>query len=442
MIAIQNEPPGPEGAWGIANVADFHADPLRFVTRCAREFGDVVRLGQDHYLLCHPRDIEHVFVNSQRSFAKETGQKPAWAKTGSYHYALMHTDGKDWLYKRRLLQPLFKRERVDTGAESIVTAAEEMMASWRPGQVRALEGDVAPLSAQVVGRFLLGSDLSANEVRRVTSFLAWSFRPLPIKIPRWLPTPRNLRFRWSVLQFDRAIYGLIERLRERSRGSSNLLELVQQARDGEDGCLAPPWYPRDELAIMLLAAHQPTAIALAWTLYLMARNPEVEARVAAEVKQTLGDRRATAEDAERLVYTNAVIKETLRLYPPVWMTARDSLQEGELGGYKIAAGVSLALSPWVAHRDPRWFADPDTFRPERWLDGSLEGLPKYAYFPFGGGPRLCMGASLAKLALGLVIATVVRRYRLTLAAGAKVSPFAAASFLIPQGVRLVPTART
>ncbi|MFY0522801.1 cytochrome P450 [Archangium gephyra] len=114
----------------------------------------------------------------------------------------------------------------------------------------------------------------------------------------------------------------------------------------------------------------------------------------------------------------------------------------QLGGYRIAGGVSLALSPWVAHRDPRWFADPDTFRPERWLDGSLEGLPKYAYFPFGGGPRLCMGASLAKLALVLVIATVVRRYRLTLAAGAKVSPFAAASFLIPQGVRLVPEART
>jgi cytochrome P450 len=442
MTAIHHEPPGPEGAWGIANVADFHADPLRFVTRCAREFGDVVRLGQDNYLLSHPRDIEHVFVNSQRSFAKETGQKPTWAKTGSYHYALMHTDGKDWLYKRRLLQPLFKRDRVDTRAEPIVDAAEAMIASWRPGQVRALEGDVAPLSAQVVGRFLLGSDLSANEVRRVTSFLAWSFRPLPIRIPRWLPTPRNLRFRWSVLQFDRAIYGLIERLRERSRGSSNLLELVHQARDGEDGCLAPPWYPRDEVAIMLLAAHQPTAIALAWTLYLMALHPEVDARVAAEVEQTLGNRRATTEDAERLVYTNAVIKETLRLYPPVWMTARDSLQEGELGGYKLAAGVSLALSPWVAHRDPRWFTDPDTFRPERWLDGSLEGLPKYAYFPFGGGPRLCMGASLAKLALVLVIATVARRYRLTLAAGAKVSPFAAASFLIPQGVRLVPEART
>ncbi|WPB76052.1 cytochrome P450 [Archangium violaceum] len=442
MTAIHREPPGPEGTWGIANVADFHADPLRFVTRCAREFGDVVRLGQDNYLLCHPRDIEHVFVNSQRSFAKETGQKPTHAKTGSYHHALMHTDGKDWLYKRRLLQPLFKRDRVDTGAEPIVAAAEEMIASWRPGEVRALEGDVAPLSAQVVGRFLLGSNLSANEVRRVTSFLAWSFRPLPIKIPRWLPTPRNLRFRWSVLQFDRAIYGLIERLRERSHGSSNLLELVQQARDGEDGCLAPPWYPRDEVAIMLLAAHQPTAIALAWTLYQLALHPEVDARVAAEVKQALGDRRATVEDSERLVYTNAVIKETLRLYPPVWMTARDAIQDGELGGYKLAAGVSLALSPWVAHRDPRWFADPDTFRPERWLDGSLEGLPKYAYFPFGGGPRLCMGASLAKLALVLVIATVVRRYRLTLAADAKVTPFAAASFLIPQGVRLVPTTRS
>ncbi|WP_395846433.1 cytochrome P450 [Cystobacter fuscus] len=442
MPAIHEEPPGPEGAWGIANTADFHADPLGFVTRCAREFGDVVRLGQDNYLVCHPRDIESVFVNSQRSFAKETGQKPSWAKPGSYHYALMHTDGKDWLYKRRLLQPLFKRERVGTSAEPIVAAAEEMMASWRPGEARAIEGDVAPLSAQLVGRFLLGSELSANEVRRVTSFLAWSFRPLPIRIPRWLPTPRNLRFRWSVRQFDRAIYGLIERLRERSRGSSNLLELVRQARDGEEGCLAPPWYPRDEVAIMLLAAHQPTAIALAWTLYLMALYPEVDERVAAELKQLLGDRRATAEDAERLVYTSAVIKESMRLYPPVWMTARESLQECELGGYRMAAGVSLALSPWVPHRDPRWFADPDAFRPERWLDGSLEGLPKFAYLPFGGGARLCMGASLAKLALVLVLATVARRYRLTLAPGAKVSAFAAASFLIPQGVRLVPRART
>lgn len=441
MPSIHKAPPGPEGTWGIANIADFHADPLRFVTRCAREFGDVVRLGQDNYLVCHPRDIEQVFVNGQRSFAKETGQKPSWAKTGSYHYALMHTDGEDWLYKRRLLQPLFKRERVDTSAEPITRAAEEMIASWTPGEARAIEGDVSPLAAQLVGRFLLGSDLSTNEVRRATAFLAWGFQPLPIRIPRWLPTPQNIRFRWSVRQFDRAIYGLIERLRERSRGSSNLLDLVQQARDGEDGCLAPAWYPRDELAIMLLAAHQPTAIALAWTFYLMALHSDVDARLAAEVEQ-LGDRRATAEDLDRLVYTAAVIKESMRLYPPVWMTAREAIKECEIGGYRIAEGVSLALSPWVPHRDPRWFADPEAFRPERWLDGSLEGLPKFAYLPFGGGPRLCMGASLAKLSLVLVLATVVRRYRLTLAPGAKVSPFAAASFLIPQGVRLVPKART
>jgi cytochrome P450 len=411
------------------------------VTRCARDFGDVVRLGQDNYLVCHPRDIEQVLVNSQRNFAKETGQKPSWAKTGSYHYALMHTDGEDWIYKRRLLQPLFKRRRVDDSVEPIVRAAEEMIACFSPGQARAIEGDVAPLAAQLVGRFLLGSDLSTNEIRRATAFLAWSFRPLPIRIPRWLPTPQNIRFRWSVRQFDRAIYGLIERLRERSRGSGNLLDLVQQARDGEDGCLAPPWYPRDELAIMLLAAHQPTAIALAWTLYLMALYPEVDARLAAEVAQ-LGDRRATAEDLDRLTYTTAVVKESMRLYPPVWMTAREAVKECEISGYRIAAGVSLALSPWVPHRDPRWFADPDAFRPERWLDGSLDGLPKFAYLPFGGGPRLCTGASLAKLALPLVIATVVRRYRFTLAGGAKVSPFAAASFLIPQGVRLVPRART
>jgi cytochrome P450 len=440
MPSVHEDPPGPGGTWGIANIADFHADPLGFVTRCARDFGDVVRLGQDNYLVCHPRDIEQVFANHQRSFAKETGQKPSWAKSGSYHYALMHTDGEDWLYKRRLLQPLFKRKRVDDSAESIVRAAEEMIACFTPGQPRAIEGDVAPLAAQLVGRFLLGSELGTNEVRRATAFLAWSFRPLPFKIPRWLPTPRNLRFRWSVRQFDRAIYGLIERLRERSRGSGNLLDLVQQARDGEDGCLAPPWYPRDELAIMLLAAHQPTAIALAWTFYLMALYPEVDARLAAEVEQ-LGDRRATAEDLHRLVYTTAVIQESMRLYPPVWMTAREAVKECEVGGYRIAAGVSLALSPWVPHRDPRWFADPDAFRPERWLDGSLDRRPKFAYFPFGGGPRLCTGASLAKLALPLVIATVARRYRLTLAEGAKVSPFAAASFLIPQGVRLVPRAR-
>jgi cytochrome P450 len=440
MPSIHEVPPGPGGAWGIANIADFHADPLGFVTRCAREFGDVVQLGQDNYLVCHPRDIEQVFINSQRSFAKETGQKPSWAKTGSYHYALMHTDGEDWLYKRRLLQPLFKRKRVDESAEPIVRATEEMIAFFTPGKARAIEGDVAPLAAQLVGRFLLGSDLSTNEVRRATAFLAWSFRPLPIRLPRWLPTPQNLRFRWSVRQFDRAIYGLIERLRERSRGSGNLLDLVQQARDGEDGCLAPSWYPRDELAIMLLAAHQPTAIALAWTFYLMALYPEVDARLAAEVEQ-LGDQRATVEDLDRLVYTNAVLKESMRLYPPVWMTARETVKECEIGGYRVAKGVSLALSPWVPHRDPRWFADPEAFRPERWLDGSLEGLPKFAYIPFGGGPRLCTGASLAKLALPLVVATVVRRYRLTLAEGAKVSPFAGASFLIPQGVRLVPRAR-
>lgn len=442
MTGLPGEPPGPVGGWGIANTADFHADPLQFVTRCAREFGDVVRLGQDNYLVCHPRDIERVLVNGQRHFAKETGEKPTEARTGSYHYALMHTDGEDWRYKRRLLQPLFVRERVDTGAAPIVAATEEMLAAWRPGVARAIADDMSRLAARWVGRYLMDADLTANEVQRSTSFLAWNFRPLPIRLPRWLPTPGNLRFRWSVHQFERAIHGLIARLQERSLGASNLLGLALQARDGDEGCLAPPWYPRDEVAIMLLAAHQPTAIALVWTLHLLATHPEVDARVADEVARVLGDGRATAGDPERLVYTMAVLKESLRLHPPVWMTARETVEPCELGGYRLGAGVSLALSPWVLHRDPRWFADPDVFRPERWLDGSLEGLPKFAYVPFGGGARLCMGVALARRALVLALATVVRRYRLTPAADARVSAFAAASFLIPQGVRLVPTART
>jgi cytochrome P450 len=159
--------------------------PCQAITPGGGEFGEAVRLGQDNYLVCHPRDIEHVFVNGQRHFAKETGQKPSSAKTDSYHHALMHTDGKDWLYTRRLLQPLFKRERAGTSAEPIIAATEEMMASCRPGEARAREGDPAPLSAQLVGRFLLGAELSANEVRRATAFLAWSFRPLPVWLPRW-----------------------------------------------------------------------------------------------------------------------------------------------------------------------------------------------------------------------------------------------------------------
>jgi cytochrome P450 len=236
----------------------------------------------------------------------------------------------------------------------------------------------------------------------------------PIKIADWIPLPGNLRYRRGVGLLDRLVKRVLAERRARPGDRGDLLSMLMAARD-DDGKPMSDRQLRDELITLFLAGHETTAIALSWTVFLLARNPSVEERLSREIDEAVGGRLPRAADLPRLRYAEAVVRESLRLFPPAYVVGREALADCVIGDYDVSAGTTIYFAPWVLHRDPRHFPDPEVFRPERWLDGSTASVPRYAYIPFGGGPRVCIGERFAMMEGVLVLVTLLRRFRLEMA---------------------------
>ena len=429
-------PPGPQGHFITGNLVAFSEDPLGFLTRCAREYGDVVRLGKTNYLLAHPDLIEKVLVNGEGHFVKIAGHEARKRSQGGFPEAMMNSEGEDWLRKRRFVQPAFHRKYVAACGQKVISLTEHLLDSWRPGESRDVYVDMSELSLDIVSRFLFNTPVN-DEARHVAAAVDAIMRLTgsPFRFPMWLPTPTNVRLRRSLRKLDTVLAGIVRRYRERPGEPQDMLGILLSAEQplSEEQL-------RDELATMIMSGHETTADGLVWTFSLLSQHPEVQARLVAELDEVLGGRPPSPEDLPRLRYTEAVVKESLRLYSPAWITSREAIRDCELGGFHVPAGTTLGVSQWVTHRDPRYYEEPEVFRPERWLADSSKHLPKYAWFPFGGGPRLCIGASLAMLELVLITACVARRFQLELAPGCEVKSRPALA-LQPVGVRILPHPR-
>jgi cytochrome P450 len=295
---------------------------------------------------------------------------------------------------------------------------------------------MSELSLDIVSRFLFNTPVN-DEARHVAAAVDAIMRLTgsPFRFPMWLPTPTNVRLRRSLARLDTVLAGIVRRYRERPGEPRDMLGILLSAEQplSEEQL-------RDELATMIMSGHETTADALVWTYYLLSQHPDAQERLVAELDEVLRGRPPSPEDLPRLRYTEAVVKESLRLYSPAWITSREAIRDCELGGFHVPAGTTLGVSQWVTHRDPRYYEEPEAFRPERWLAESIQQLPKYAWFPFGGGPRLCIGASLAMLELVLITACVARRFRLELAPGHEVKSHPALA-LQPVGVHILPHPR-
>ncbi|MET0405330.1 MAG: cytochrome P450 [Cystobacter sp.] len=430
-------PPGPKGHFIAGNLVEFSEDPLGFLTRCAREYGDVVRLGRSNYLLNDPELIEKVLVNGDGNFVKLAGLVKGKRPTGGFPEAMMNSEGEDWLRKRRLVQPAFHRQFISDCGDTVVSLTERMLESWRPGDAREVHADVSALTLDIVSRFLFHTPLEEG-ARHVAAAVDAIMRHTdsPLRPPIWIPTPTNLRLRRSLGQLNELLATLVRRYREQPSERTDLLALLVSASEplSEERL-------RDELATMIMSGHETTADALVWTWYLLARHPGVVELLTRELDEVLGGRLPGAGDLPRLRYTEAVVKESMRLYSPAWITSRETLRDCELGGFHVPAGTTLAVSQWVTHRDGRYFDAPESFRPDRWLSEDARHLHRYVYFPFGGGPRLCIGSALAMLETVLITACVARRFRWELAPGCVVRPRPALA-LQPLGVRLIPIPRS
>jgi len=407
-------PPGPRGHFLLGCLPEYVRDTLDFMTRLAREYGDAARfrLGRmPYYLFNHPDQIEEVLRTKSEHFIKD---RPLQVTTSVLGRGLLTSEGQLWRRQRRLIQPAFLAQQVHGYAPVMVEAAGRMLATWRDGQVRDIHADLMRVTLDIVVRCLFGANLAGRTegvVGAVRDLSDHFLNPLFwTPVLRSLPLPANLRYRRAVGLLDTIVYDLMDRGRGGglAPGSllSRLLKVQQQEGSPTDKQL------RDEVVTLLLAGHETTALALSYASYLLAQHPQAEARLVAELEQVLGDRAPQVEDVPRLRYAEWVIKEAMRLYPPAWGLGREAVADCEIGGYHVPKGTQVLTIQWVVHRDPRWYEDPGAFRPERWADDLERRLPRCAYFPFGDGPRICIGQQFALTEAVLVLATIARRHRL------------------------------
>jgi cytochrome P450 len=400
------------------NFAAFRRDVLGFLQATVRDYGDVAGfcLGRRPcVLVSHPDLIESVLVKNNRNFIKPFAFRFTRAVLGN---GLLTSEGDFWLRQRRLAAPAFRAERVAGYGPDMVAAAGRMLDTWHDGQTRDIHADMMQVTLDIVAQTLFGADVSdqSHEVdvalRGVLRSFSASFnRTIPL--PRWLPTPGNRRARAAVRSLNQVVQRLIDERRSDQRPRRDLLSMLLEARD-EDGSRMTDDQLADEARTFLLAGHETTAITLSWTWFLLASHPRVQAELADELDAVLGGRLPESGDLPRLKVAERIIQEAMRLYPPAFIIGREALADFELGGYSIPAGTTVFMSPWVVHRDARFFDSPATFKPERWAGEQIAALPKMAYFPFGGGPRVCIGNAFAMLESVLLLSTIAQRWSIAL----------------------------
>jgi cytochrome P450 len=426
---------------------EFNRDSLGFIERVQREYGDIVWmrfLYVPALFLYHPDLIEYVLTTNPRNFLKAMS-----LRSNFFHRlvgnGLLTSHGEEWKRQRRMSSPAFHRERIANYADTMVSYTNRLTESWQVGETRDMHRDMMRLTLEIVVRCLFSADVS-NDVDNVGETLKKLVKPFANQATlAWilnnrLPTPTHLRFHRLAKQIDDVVYRIISERRASEKDEGDLLATLLAARD-EDGSKMSDQQLRDEVMTLFLAGHETTALTLAWTWFLLGKNPDAEKRFHAELDEVLGGRPPTMADLPRLTFTEQIVRESMRLYPPAYGLGREAINECEIGGYRVPAGTQVFMFQWVTHRDARFFDRPHDFIPERWTKDFEAALPKYAYFPFGGGPRACIGASFAMMELILVLATIGQKFRLQLVPDHPVEVYPAMSLRPKDGVVVVVQSR-
>ena len=438
-------PPGPENRGIVGNFPLAGKDPLGTYLDWARRYGPVFyyRAFNRHvYFLNDPELIKSVLLTNYQNFTKGEVLQVSRSVFGN---GLLTSEGEAWLRQRRLIQPAFHKDKINSYGEIMVARTEDMIATWKEGQARDIHQDMMGLALEIVTGALFRTDLAQHKSpfgRALNTILELSAgaRMLLPPLLRAIPTPGNLRYWRAVRQLDEIVFELIRKERSANGSRGGLISALLGARD-EDGRPMTDTQLRDEVITMLLAGHETTAVSLSWIWYLLAQYPAVEAKLWEELDQVLAGRPPVAADLPRLVWTECIVKEGMRLYPPVWAVVRSPIRDCEIGGYHVTARSNIVMSQWVVHHDPQLYPEPDAFRPERWLGEAAKALPKFAWFPFGGGPRSCIGSGFAMLEAALVLATVAQRYQLRLASDRPVQPTPTITLRPRGGVQVTPIRR-
>jgi cytochrome P450 len=437
----QKIPPGPKGHWLMGNFPEFRRDILGLFQQCVREYGDVVRFrlpNMPAYLIAHPNDIEFVLVTANRNFKKHKVWRHLLTIFGN---GLLTSEGDFWIRQRRLAQPAFHRNRIASYGKIMVEFTERMLQNLQAEQVVDVHQELMTLTMQIVAKTLFNADVSkdAKDVGNAMDIVMHEFQKRfgrPFVLPEFIPTPGNLRFRKAIKLFNKTVYEIIQARRSSDEDAGDLLSMLLDAQD-EDGSRMTDEQLRDEIITLFLAGHETTAVALSWTFYVLSIHREIETKLIEEIRNTVGNRPVTVNDLEKLKYTEMVILESMRLYPPAYGFGREAIKDCEIGGYHVPAGTTIFLCQYVTQRDPRFFEDPLEFRPERWKNDFAKKIPKYAYFPFSGGPRQCIGNSFAMMEAVLLLVTILRDFHLELVPNHPVVPQASITMRPKYGLEMI-----
>ncbi len=435
--------PGPKGNIFLGNALQLNKDLFGFITHCAEQYGDIVplRLGlAPACLINKPEYIEQI-LQERELFVKNT---PDWRTLRTFvGQGLLTSEGDFWLRQRRIIQPVFHQQRINAYAETMVHYTKDLLLTWKEGEIRDIHQDMMSLTLNIVTKTIFDIELSGTEGKIIADCLHLTMEWYASQQKQgyselfWLPTPINIRYKDALKKMDRFIYELIRQRRVKRKDSGDLLSMLMEVVDSSDGTGMNERQLRDELVTLISAGHETTANLLSWTFMLLCQNPRVQAKLILELEAVLGNRLPNIEDMNHLRYTQQVIKESLRLYPPVYAIPRCPIRDCEIGGYTFPAGCFMVVSPWVMQRSSNYFANPEQFQPERWENNLEKELPKGVYFPFGDGPRICIGKGFAMMEATLILATIVQKFKLELLSEPPIVPFPSITLRPKYGIKVL-----
>src|SRR5258708_29244906 len=439
--ALPRQAPGPKGRFFLGSLVELSRDWLGFYKGLAEEFGDVVCVHIAHvpvYVIGHPRDIETVLVTNAGNFTKSADYRALARVLGR---GLLTSEGDFGKGERSLSQRAFHRQSVQAYAAVMTRATSHMLGSWKDGDERNIHDDLMQLTLEIVAQCLYSAEVSdaAKRVGRAMEVVTGKFvanASLALLFSFEIPVFFAPREWLAIRELNGIIGNIIRERRSSNQPREDLLEMLLRARDADGNPMSDAQL-RDEVMTLFLAGHETTAIALSWACCLIAQTPHVETKLAEELRAVLGDRLPTPEDLPRLRYTEMVLKEAMRLYPAVWGIGRKAIEECALGGYRVSAGSNIFILQWRTQRDPRFFPEPARFDPDRWRDDPVRSgkIPRFAYFPFGGGPRGCVGAAFAMMEATLRLAMIQRAFHFDLVPGHLLKPLPSVTLRPLNGMR-------
>jgi cytochrome P450 len=440
------EPPHLKGLPFLGYLLALQRDPIGVFQRVAAQGHDLVRMhvgNRSIYLVRRPEDIRYILQENQHNFSKQTpGYAALRLVLGN---GLVTSEGDFWLRQRRLAQPAFHRQRIAGFAEKMTDLTRQLLERWetsaRRGEPLDVASEMMELTLRIVGWTLLSTEVGPDSPavgRALNELLPQVLRRSLsiVRLPRSIPTPKNRSLRAARAALDRVVLRMIAERRQRGGEGSDLLGMLMSARDEETGEAMSDAQLRDEVMTIFLAGHETTANALTWTLYLLSRHPDIRRRLQHEIAEALQGRVPTAADLPRLGYALAVVQESMRLYPPVWLLMRRCERDDVIAGYRIPAHTFVAVSPFIIHRDPSLFENPEGFDPDRFLGERAGQIPRFGYLPFSAGTRVCIGNSFALMEAQLVLAAIVQRFRLDLVSGHRVELHPAVTLRPRHGMRM------